>query len=477
MSLSGVKNMKKTTYLIVLTAALAALAGVAGTLAWLTDTDTAANVVTTGNVKIAIYENEKKITKNTADRFDGACLPGQKLDKRVKVANEGKNNAYVRISVQNEGGLTLSELGAQWAEYHGYYYYTTVLDAGTNTSELITYVMIPEDWAGANEGKELKVVINAQAIQSDNQDVVDVLHPTLEELETIFGSAMIQPAEPDGETETDPGSEPNPDETTKPDETTEPGQKVMEWLQEQLNTSGSTVQTILTRVTESLDSTGPNYAKEIEKALQEAGIEEPETDYSWQIRREADGSGTIYWVDGSNINDNEAGDIVSALRYNTKIGVVEGSRDMIIYSKIVLDSKNVPQVVNYLVPYEPELGDQTGILWLAKNMVANSTLNQYFGATGARTMDSSGVNFGKPVSSALTAETGLSSDSFLWKIERPATDKSCNFYWADVNPEECQTGAWVTAVRYNGYTGELTEGQCQIAADGNGKKLGAFQAD
>ena len=168
---------------------------------------------------------------------------------------------------------------------------------------------------------------------------------------------------------------------------------------------------------------------------------------------------------------------MSALRYNTKIGVVEGSRDMIIYSKIVLDSKNVPQVVNYLVPYEPELEDQTGILWLAKNMVANSTLNQYFGATGARTMDSSGVNFGKPVSSALTAETGLSSDSFLWKIERPATDKSCNFYWADVNPEECQTGAWVTAVRYNGYTGELTEGQCQIAADGNGKKLGAFQAD
>ena len=433
--------------------------------------------MTTGNVKIAIYENGEKITKQTTARLDQGCVPGHQIDKRVKVANEGASQAYVRVSIKNEGGLKLSELGSRWAEYHGYYYYTTILEVGAETSELITYVAVPAEWTGLEEMKELEVVIHAQAIQSANQSLADPLNPTLEELETIFGGTEILPAESVEESEapTEPGTEPGTEPV--PDEPEEEYKQVMEWFKEQLETPGSTVATMFDKAADSIDSTGPNFATEIAKELHETGILAAGSDYSWQLRREPDGSCTIYWVSDGNVKENAAGDVVSARRYNTSTGFSEGTRDMIVFSKIVTDSGNRGHIVNYLAPYDPELENQAGILWLAKNMVSNETLNQYFGTMGARTLDSSGANFGKPVSAALTAETGLSSDEFLWKIVKPAADRACDYYWADVRPEECQAGTWVKAVSYHAFTGKLREGRCQIVADGSNKKLGTFQAD
>ena len=468
--------MKKIAYLIAVIATLAVLGGVAGTLAWFTDMETASNVMTTGNVKIAIYENGEKITKHTEARIDQGCVPGQRIDKRVKVANEGISQAYVRVSIKNEGGLVISELGRRWAEYHGYYYYTTILEAGTETSELITYVGIPTQWSGTEELKDLEVVIYAQAIQSANQGLVDPLNPALEELETIFGGTEILPAEPESESESPAESESESESPADPEQADEYKQ-VMEWFQEQLETPGSTVAVLFGKAADGIDSTGPNFATEITKELSETGILTGESDYSWQMRRESDGSCTIYWVQDGNVKHNETGDVVSARQYNTNTGFSEGTREMIVFSKIVADSGNRGHIVNYLVPYDPDLEYETGILWLAEHMVSNETLNQYFGTAGVRTMDSSGANFGKPVSAALAAETGLSSDEFLWKITKPAADTACDYYWADVRPEECQAGQWVPAVSYNAYTGKLRTGQCQITADGSSKKLGAFRAD
>ena len=46
------KNMKKRTKLITAAVSLGALMTVGGTLAWFTDSETATNVVTTGNVNV-----------------------------------------------------------------------------------------------------------------------------------------------------------------------------------------------------------------------------------------------------------------------------------------------------------------------------------------------------------------------------------------------------------------------------------------
>ena len=81
--------MKKKIVTLCLVAALAATAVVGGTLAYFTDTDTADNVFTTGNVDIDLVE--------TFDETNATLMPGIDIQKVINVKNEGSEEAYVRI--------------------------------------------------------------------------------------------------------------------------------------------------------------------------------------------------------------------------------------------------------------------------------------------------------------------------------------------------------------------------------------------
>ena len=194
---------------VALTAAAVAMVGtlaVGGTLAWFTDTETATNVVTTGNIDIVLNEDGT----NSEDRLEGVgtehglsysgIMPGDVIKKDVDIAlAEGSNDAWVRARIEfsgaliealgeNEnpekyidllkGGESIFEEGATWAfDEDNNVWYTYV----TNTSELTAENSIFEvfdqvkfaDEAIGNEFSDTEVLnieVIAEAIQADNID-------------------------------------------------------------------------------------------------------------------------------------------------------------------------------------------------------------------------------------------------------------------------------------------------------------------
>lgn len=84
--------MNKRKLLLVASALLmVAILGFGGTLAYLTDTDHATNVFTTGNVKIDLIE--------TFDPENAKLIPGIDVNKDVVVKNVGSEPAYVRVHI------------------------------------------------------------------------------------------------------------------------------------------------------------------------------------------------------------------------------------------------------------------------------------------------------------------------------------------------------------------------------------------
>ncbi len=82
--------MKKKTWAIVLSVVLVLALAITGTIAYLTDRDSDANVFTWGNVDITLNEEFEQ----------GAVLtPGVKIEKVPTITNTGKNDAWVWMTV------------------------------------------------------------------------------------------------------------------------------------------------------------------------------------------------------------------------------------------------------------------------------------------------------------------------------------------------------------------------------------------
>ena len=93
-------NKKKITALFLLVAVLAAaVTGV--TLAYFTDTDSAVNTFTVGDIEINLYEiGEDGTTKVEPGLSYEKVLPGVPVAKAPYVENIGSNDAYVRLRVR-----------------------------------------------------------------------------------------------------------------------------------------------------------------------------------------------------------------------------------------------------------------------------------------------------------------------------------------------------------------------------------------
>ncbi|MFW5617800.1 MAG: SipW-dependent-type signal peptide-containing protein [Prevotella pectinovora] len=106
--------MKKKITAIFLCVALVAIAIVGASLAYFTDTDSAKNTFTVGNVKIDLIEQEKG--ENGLQDFtqDKTLVPGKSNDgnavsKIVTVKNTGKNDAWVWVELKIPAYLISSE--------------------------------------------------------------------------------------------------------------------------------------------------------------------------------------------------------------------------------------------------------------------------------------------------------------------------------------------------------------------------------
>ena len=204
--------MKARKILVSLAAlALVAAISIGGTLAYFTDSKTATNTFTMGNVNIKLDETDIKnpegdrVTSNAYDVY-----PGEVVTKDPIVHNTGKNGAYIRATVNvynwmnlvaayypdfketfpNDGykaalNLLVGELGDGWSvvgvvagdtftigQFDAKFVlkYDGVLDAGADTTAMFQTVTIPAGIDNANASSFQSVKVVAQAIQADGFD-------------------------------------------------------------------------------------------------------------------------------------------------------------------------------------------------------------------------------------------------------------------------------------------------------------------
>ena len=107
--------MFKKIIALMLVAVISVSAGVAGTLAYLTDSDEKQNVFTTGDISIALNEKVGVVGTGATvtETEDGATytgvMPGDKLVKEVTVENTGSNDAYIRVLVTLNNALEINK--------------------------------------------------------------------------------------------------------------------------------------------------------------------------------------------------------------------------------------------------------------------------------------------------------------------------------------------------------------------------------
>ncbi len=174
--------MKKRLLAVALAVVCLSLAAY-GTVAYFTAEDTAAHVITAGNIRIELQETAAPESGGDPVPFEDliGVMPGAEVSKIVEVKNTGDKTAYIRIRLEKD--LTLAEgrtgetdinlVGLNidtesWTEKDGYYYYNEPLAAGQSTGPLFTAVTLSKDMGDLYQNSKVKIMVCAGAVQADN---------------------------------------------------------------------------------------------------------------------------------------------------------------------------------------------------------------------------------------------------------------------------------------------------------------------
>jgi len=172
------KKMKKVL-LLALCAALLVGASVMGTLAYLTDDDSATNTFTVGAVDIELKEYELDEEYNKTDvEVDSLSnikiLPGREIEKNpFIIIGDESEDCWLFVEVQNglegAGEITWAEGWAPVEGHEGFWQYKDKLSAGAEPVDVFTKFTCSEeldnDELAAFDGKT--IVITAYAVQAD----------------------------------------------------------------------------------------------------------------------------------------------------------------------------------------------------------------------------------------------------------------------------------------------------------------------
>lgn len=183
--------MRKKVALSIAAAAMVGTLAVGGTLAWFTDTETATNVVTMGNVDVKLSEAGEGtgMTEGSGLTYTD-IMPGKEYIKSAMVENVG-NDAYVRaiLTVSSSKKDVIDEFlkkngfeivgleeDVEWtavgedgkqAQTTLYYNDNDVFKSGAEWN-LFDGFAIPASWGNEFEGADFNIKIDVEAIQSDN---------------------------------------------------------------------------------------------------------------------------------------------------------------------------------------------------------------------------------------------------------------------------------------------------------------------
>lgn len=209
---------KKKILVLALTVAMAAILVVGGSLAYLTDTKTANNTFTMGDVKITLDETNVKKPEGarvTSNEYgNDAVYPGAVVTKDPIVHNVGKNDAYIRAIVTIENGMNWlglyndnvwtapqeeafialinNTLGEGWvlddiaydmsgpnhptSDFVATLKYTKVLPSGEDTTAMFSEIAFPAKMSGndvttrIDQNGEFGIQVVAQAMQANGFD-------------------------------------------------------------------------------------------------------------------------------------------------------------------------------------------------------------------------------------------------------------------------------------------------------------------
>lgn len=171
---------------LILVAAVTAvlLTAIYGTLAYFTAEGKTANVITAGNIKMALHQ-ETADGKPSSSNV-GGLMPGQIVDRIVYVENTGDNAFYSRIklkpAVRSQNGTVLSfdqisldidtvnwKLGAD-----GWYYYQSAMGKGSTSKPLFKQVGFAPAMGNDYMNASVSIEVVAQAVQcANNGDSVE----------------------------------------------------------------------------------------------------------------------------------------------------------------------------------------------------------------------------------------------------------------------------------------------------------------
>ena len=172
-------NLKKALCLVLVIALTAGLA-ITGTLAYLTDRDSKANVFTVGDVSVELNEEFEQ---------GSSLVPGVKIEKEATITNTGKNDAYVWMTVampKQFVGESAAENMIHWnipgAFWNGYHENQSYID------KAIANGYLPEGSTGVDENDTWMV------------SVVDTYDVTIDGVEYLVTPVLYTGAIVPGET-------------------------------------------------------------------------------------------------------------------------------------------------------------------------------------------------------------------------------------------------------------------------------------
>lgn len=171
--------MKRKLLIVSVLAILVAVTA-AGTLAYFTDTGTAHNVITTGNVEIELKEWADEACEQPFQDKTGV-MPGTKVTKIVEVENTGTGAAFLRLYVEKSVygadqkpmksdpvSLDFDNRNWTYSESEGCYYYNRPLEPGKTTEPLFTTVTFDPLMGNEYQNATAHVKVIAYAVQSAN---------------------------------------------------------------------------------------------------------------------------------------------------------------------------------------------------------------------------------------------------------------------------------------------------------------------
>ncbi len=165
--------------IMVLAASAAVLfAAVYGTLAYFSAAGRTSNVITAGNIKMALHQ-ETADGRSCAEAICG-LMPGQSVDRVVYVENTGDNALYARIkltpsarakdgAVLSFGPVSLDIDTTKWKlGEDGWYYYQSALEKGGKSEPLFKEIRFAADMGNDYMDASVSIGVSAQAVQCAN---------------------------------------------------------------------------------------------------------------------------------------------------------------------------------------------------------------------------------------------------------------------------------------------------------------------